>query len=240
MRTTANCIVLASTFLTAALGCASRGADAKKTSSDGFLERFGEDERDFVSEGENPYFSLKPGHTLELKGKEDGKPLSLVIHVLPQTRRFGSVETRVVEERESHDGVIVEISRNYFAISKRTRNVYYFGEDVDMYKNGKVVNHEGSWLHGEHGARFGLFMPGTAAVGERFQQEIAPGAAMDRCEIVSVSETVETPAGIFQNCVKVKETTPLEPDAVEYKYYAPGVGLLVDGSARLVKTGAAR
>ena len=52
-----------------------------------------------------------------------------------------------------------------------------------------------------------------------------------------LSETVETPAGNFKNCLKTEETTPLEPDNTEYKYYAPGVGLVKDGPMKLVRSG---
>jgi hypothetical protein len=82
-------------------------------------------------------------------------------------------------------------------------------------------------------------MPGLPLVKARHYQEIAPGVAMDRAEIVSVSETVKTPAGEFKNCLKVEETTPLEPATKEYKYYAPGIGLVQEGSLKLVKYGKA-
>jgi hypothetical protein len=136
------------------------------------------------------------------------------------------VECRVVEEKETKGDKVVELSENYFAISKRTNSVYYFGENVG-----------GAWRSGEKGARFGLMMPGLPLVGAKHYQEIAPKAAMDRAEIVSVSETVRTPAGEFKNCLKVEETTPLEPGNKEFKYYAPGVGLVQEGSLKLVRYG---
>jgi len=51
---------------------------------------------------------------------------------------------------------------------------------------------------------------------------------MDRAEIVSLTELVQTPAGTFTNVLKTDETTPLEPGKVESKWYASGVGLIVD------------
>ena len=53
---------------------------------------------------------------------------------------------------------------------------------------------------------------------------------------MSVTETVKTPAGEFKNCVKTKETSALEK-GTEYKFYAPGVGLVQDAELRLVKSG---
>ena len=117
--------------------------------------------------GENPYFVLKPGYQLTLEGRESGKLVRLVVSVLDQTKVIGGIEARVVEERETEDGVVAEVSRNYMAIHKTTRDVYYLGEDVDVYKGGKVVNHEGAWLHGTAGAKLGLLVPAPPVVGQR-------------------------------------------------------------------------
>ena len=163
----------------------------------------------------------------------------MAVTVLSETKTVDGVETRVVEERETKGGKLAEISRNYFAISKRTNSVFYFGEEVDIYKDGKIVSNEGAWLAGIKGAKFGLMMPGQVLLKARYYQEIAPGVAMDRVEIVSMSEIVKTPAGAFKNCLKIKESTPLEPIVREYKYYAPGIGLVQDGSLKLVKFGKA-
>src|SRR5204863_3577203 len=124
----------------------------------------------------------------------------------------------------------VEDTGNYFAICKRSNSVYYFGENVDLYKNGKIVSHEGTWISGVNGAKFGLYMPGLPLVGAKYYQELAPGAGMDRAEILSVSETVKTPAGEFKNCLKTLETSPMEPSVRDHKYYAPGIGLIMDPS----------
>ena len=198
-----------------------------------FAKEFKVEAGELASTGRNPYFILEPGYTLVLEG--DGEQLTIT--VLDETRKIGAVETRVVEERETKDGTLVEVSRNYFAISQRTGDVYYFGEEVDMYKKGKVSRHDGAWLSGTGGARFGLMMPGAPAVGARYYEEVAPGVAMDRAEIVGTSEVLRTPAGDFTGGLKVFETTPLEPWAREHKYYAPGIGLVQDGSVKLVKYG---
>jgi hypothetical protein len=215
--------------------------DEKGESGEGsWTTSFTVDEADLVPTGRNPYFILEPGYQLHFEGREDGKPVTLTITVLDETKKVGNVTTRVVEEREMKGGHVVEVSRNFFALCKRTNNVYYFGEDVDIYKGGKVVGHEGAWLAGEGGARFGLAMPGSPLLGARYYQEIAPERAMDRAEVVSLSETMETPAGKFANVLKTVETTPLEPGEKEAKYYAAGVGLLKDGPMRLVRHGSAK
>ena len=188
---------------------------------------------ELVTTGRNPWFILEPGYVLTLEDRDT----RLVITVLDETVRVDNVETRVVEERETAKGELVEISRNFFAISTRTNAVFYFGEDVDMYKGGKVVSHEGAWRSGVNDARFGLAMPGIPLLAAKYYQEIAPGVAMDRAEIVGLGETVKTPAGEFRNVLKVLETTPLEPGVREFKYYANGVGLIQDGDVKLTKYG---
>ncbi|PYM68774.1 MAG: hypothetical protein DME03_23660, partial [Candidatus Rokuibacteriota bacterium] len=137
---------------------------------------------ELLSIGRNPYFILEPGYTLVLEGGGS----QLTITVLNETKKVDGVETRVVEERETKGGKLSEVARNYFAISKRTNDVFYFGEDVDMYKDGKVVNHDGSWLSGVNGGKFGLMMPGRVLLHARYYQEIVPNVAMDRATIVSM------------------------------------------------------
>ena len=186
---------------------------------------------ELVSVGRNPYFILEPGYTLVL----EGEGAQLTITVLNETKKVDGVETRVVEEREIKGGKLTEVARNYFAISKRTNDVFYFGEDVDMYQDGKVVNHVGTWLSGVNGSKFGLMMPGRVLLHSRYYQEVAPKIAMDRATIVSMTETVKTPAGEFKNCLKIEETSPLARFTTEYKYYAPGIGMVSDGTMKLVK-----
>ncbi len=214
-----------------------RSAGAAPPEPGVFQARFPLDKADLACAGRNPYFVLEPGYRMWFESAEGNKKTRLVVTVTDRTERVDGVETRVVEERETVDGRTVEVSRNFFAISKATNDLYYFGEDVDMYEDGRVANHEGSWRSGRDGARFGLMVPGRPAVGARFYSEQAPSVAMDRIEIVSLTATVETPAGKYEACVKTEETTPLEPGVREYKIFAPGVGLVQDGSLRLVGVG---
>lgn len=199
-----------------------------------WTEDFGIDKADLSSTGSNPYFVLEPGYQLSFEGKK----ASLTITVLDETKTIDGVETRVVEERETEDGKLKEVSRNYFALSKKTNSVFYFGEDCDEYNaKGEVAGHEGAWHAGSDGANAGLMMPGLVLLGARYYQEMAPKVAMDRGEIVSMNETVQVPAGKFENVLKVEETSPLEPSSKEHKLYARGVGLLKDGNLELVKYG---
>ena len=203
---------------------------------DGFTDTFNIDSCTFSTTGENTYFILQPGFQLVLEGIEDEDTSRVVITVLNETKMVGGIETRVVEENESVNSKTIEISRNFFAYCKETGDVFYFGEEVDMYKSGKLTSHSGAWL-AEGINRPGVIMPGKFEIGYKYYQEIAPGNAMDRAEIMSVSETFKTPAGNYTNVLKTKETTPLEPKEKEYKHYAPGIGLIQDEHLLLVKYG---
>ena len=221
-------------LLTLTSGCAAFDASSAKSAAaradEGFRSDFQVDKADLADSGENPYFLLKPGYRLIL---QDGKD-TLTVTVLSDTKVVDGVRTRVVEERETQGGRLAEVSRNYFAIDRKTKDVYYFGEDVDMYRDGKVTGHGGSWLSGQDGAKFGLMMPGAPRVGDKFYQERAPKVAMDRCKIVSLTEAMRTPAGEFKNVLCVQDSSALE-SGLEKKWYAPGVGLLKDADFTLAK-----
>lgn len=196
-------------------------------------EEFGISNCNLLTEGRNQYFVMEPGFQLVLEG-DDTK---LQITVLDETKTIDGVVTRIVEEKEWEAGELHEISRNYFAMCEGTKDVFYFGEDVDFYKGGKLVKHDGSWFAGTDGNRAGLIMAGTPKLKMMYYQEIAPGVAMDRAEIVSLDETCKTPAGTFSKCMKVKEGTALDVSETEYKYYAPEIGLIRDEGLRLIKYG---
>jgi hypothetical protein len=201
--------------------------------TDSWQKEFAIAKCNLMTTGRNDYFVLEPGFQLVLEGDET----RLQITVLNETKTVDGVITRVVEEKEWKEGKLDEIARNYFAMCEQTKDVFYFGEDVDFYENGKVVKHDGTWHAGENGNKAGLIMPGTPQLNMKYYQELAPGVAMDWAEIVSLTETCQTPAGTFSTCMKVKEGSALDLLATEYKYHAPGIGLVRDEDLRLVKSG---
>ncbi|MCX7825776.1 MAG: hypothetical protein N2689_09480 [Verrucomicrobiae bacterium] len=215
------------TLAVAVTACAAEKAAAEERP---WCDIFSVDKADLADTGKNAYFMLVPGYRLIL---EHGNQ-RLVISVLDETKVVDGVKTRVVEERETQDGRLVEVSRNYYAMSRTTGDVYYFGEDVDIYKDGKVTSHKGAWLAGVNGAKFGLMMPGRPEVGDRYYQELAPGIAMDRAEIISLRERFTTPAKTFERCLRVRETSGMKSGS-EDKLYAYGVGLIKDGNLLLVE-----
>jgi hypothetical protein len=222
--------------LVATSGQYALGEDERKNKI-GFTDEFFLEDCEFSDTGSNRFFSIEPNYQLVLEGEEDSTEIELVITVLEDTKIVDGVKTRVVEERESEDGELVEVSRNFFAICEETNSVFYFGEEVDDYEDGEIVGHEGAWLAGEDGAKAGLMMPGIVLINSKYQQETAPGIAMDRARVVSMDETLKTPAGDFEDVLKIRETTALEPDAIEFKFYKADIGLIQDANLKLVEHG---
>ncbi len=106
-------------------------------------------------------------------------------------------------------------------------NVWYFGEDVDNYEEGKLVNHDGSWKAGVDGAKPGYWIKANPMKGETYRQEYYKGEAEDMVQVVATNVKVKVPYGTFTGCVKTYDYTPLDPESRENKYYCPGVAALV-------------
>jgi hypothetical protein len=134
-----------------------------------------------------------------------------------------TIEALAVEDTEFVGGKLAEITLDYFA-QDDDGNVYYLGEDVDEYKNGKVSGHSGAWRLGKDTQTPGVLMPAHPKVGDKFMSEDVPKITWEKDEVVSISETVTVPAGTFFNCVKIKETA--SDGDTEIKFYAPGVGCI--------------
>jgi len=205
-------------------------AESKK-----WTESFDIDKCTFASVGRNKFFILEPGFQIVLANDED----KVTITVLDETKMIGKVETRIVEEREEEGGELIEVSRNFFAFCKEYGDVFYFGEEVDEYKDGKISSHSGAWRADEADSKAGIIMPGRILLGARHYQEIAPNA-MDRAELVADDVTMKTPAGNFENCLRVEETSGLNAKERAYKTYAPNVGLIQDEDLLLTSYGKAR
>jgi len=193
-------------------------------------------ETSFASSGKNWFLPLIPGLFQVLES--GNHRVRVEVTVTKRTRVVDGVETRIVTEREKKDGVLTEISDNYEAISTKTDSVYYFGEYATQYKDGQAVGHHGSWLAGENGAKFGMLMPGVALLGAKFLQENARPIALDRSQVIEEGVTIDTPAGVLKNCLRVYDTDGLDTAAPpENKIYCHGIGNVVDENLTVTKYG---
>jgi hypothetical protein len=186
----------------------------------------------FVDLIDNPYLPMIPGSTYVYRGvDEDGKSLRDRVQVTDQTRVIMGVTTTVVRDRVFVDGELAEDTRDFFA-QDHAGNVWYFGEDSREIENGVVVSTEGSWIAGVNGATPGIIMKAHPAVGDAYHQEVAPGVAEDDARILGLHERVSVPFATFGDCLRIEESTALEPNVLEEKLYAPGIGFVQSQGTR--------
>jgi hypothetical protein len=179
---------------------------------------------------DNPYFPLVPGSSRSYEGQEvdpeTGETVDIRVQEqvspVPDEIAGAPVTTLAVEEYEN--GQLTETTSDYHAQGP-DGTVYYLGEDVNMYEDGQLVSHEGTWIAGEGNNQAGEFMAAEPRVGDSFAQEQAPGVAEDISTVVAVDLTLETPVGTFSDCIKTRDLNPID-QAIEHKYYCPGVGLV--------------
>lgn len=216
-----------------AAGC--RGAAEQSGSSEGKPEgaRSGEsyspniDPANFVAKVDNEYFPLKPGTTYVYEGKTEEGTERNEVTVTGDTRQVMGVDCTVVWDRVWVDGKLAEGTYDWYAQDK-AGNVWYFGEDSKEYENGKVVSTKGSWEAGVDGAKPGIIMQADPRVGETYRQEYYEGKAEDMAKVLSLNESATVPYGSYDHLLLTKDWNPLEPGVVEQKYYARGVGNVLE------------
>jgi hypothetical protein len=185
------------------------------------------DPADFVDAIDNPYLPLVPGTRWVYEATSTGGDERIVVTVTDRTRMVAGVTATVVRDRVTTvDGQLVEDTFDWFA-QDVDGNVWYFGEDTTAFEDGKP-NPAGSWEAGVDGAMAGVVMPAQPRVGDSYAQEFYEGEAEDRGEVLALDATVTVPYGSYQDVLKTKDTTPLEPGLVEHKYYARGIGVVFE------------
>ncbi len=180
----------------------------------------------FVKTVDNPYFPLVPGTTQRYINTSDEGKRENVVTVTASTKVILGVTCTVVHDVLSEGSKLLEDTWDWYA-QDSDGSVWYFGEDTKEYEHGRVST-EGSWEAGVNGAKPGIVMPAKPKVGEIFRQEYLVGTAEDQAQILALGEEVSTPAGKFSNCVKTQDWTRLEPGVMEHKYFAPGVGVVLE------------
>lgn len=188
------------------------------------------DPADFTTTIDNPYWPMSPGSTWTYTETDtSGAEQKVVVEVTEETKMIANgIEARVIRDTVTERGVPVEVTEDWYAQDK-DGNIWYLGEYVSNYKDGAVVNHEGSFEAGVDGAQPGIALPANPAPGMAYRQEYYQGHAEDRAAVVTVGEEqVEVPFGHFPDQILMtRDLVPLEPTVQELKFYAPGVGPLL-------------
>jgi len=181
------------------------------------------DPANFVERIDNPYMPLRPGAKWVYEGTADGKTERTEVVVTDERKVIQGISAVVVRDTVTVEGQVVEDTYDWFA-QDREDTVWYLGEEVKDFENGKVVSRAGSFEHGVDGALAGIVMPASPRVGLAYRQEFYEGEAEDMGEIVRVDATAQVPFGRFERVVVTRDWNPLDPKVVEQKQYAPGVG----------------
>jgi hypothetical protein len=182
------------------------------------------DPADFVRRITNPFFPLKPGTVFVYRGERDGQSQTDRVTVTHRRKTILGVSTVVVRDVATHHGERLEKTLDWFA-QDRDGNVWYFGEATRTYEHGRVST-EGSWTGGVDGAQPGIVMEADPRIADGYRQEIYPGHADDRAWVLTLGGTITVPYGHLRHTLLTMEWTPLEPNVVDNKVYARGVGLV--------------
>ena len=182
------------------------------------------DAADFVTEIDNPYWPMKPGSTwVYTEIDEEGTELRVEVTVTSNVKDILGISATVVHDVVTEDGEVVEDTLDWYA-QDVDGNIWYLGEDTAEYEDGEVVSTAGSWEHGVDGALAGILVEANPQVGDAYRQEYYAGEAEDEGRVLSLNESVEVPYGTFDGCLQTEDTTALEPDVLEHKYYCMAIG----------------
>jgi hypothetical protein len=215
--------------LSACGGGSARDPGSAGTSSPAPLPQGGEsvelDPADFTVDITNRYWPMKPGDRW-VSSETDGKGDVLRVEVTVQDTTYtvaDGIEARVVHDLVTRNGTTVEDTTDWYA-QDADGNIWYVGEKTAEYENGKVATTEGSWEAGVDGAQPGIAVPAHPRPGMTYRQEYLAGEAEDQGAVLSTDEQVGVPTGIYSGALMTRDTTALEPDLVELKFYVPGIG----------------
>ena len=210
----------------AAAGCGSGNGSALPQGS----EPVRLDPADFVAQIDNPYWPMAPGSAWVYEETDaEGNVQRVEVTVTERARSILGIAATVVHDVVTENGVVREDTWDWYA-QDESGNVWYLGEDTKEFEDGKVVSTKGSWEAGRDGAQPGIVIPAQPEVGMSYRQEYYAGEAEDAAEVLSLDERVAVPYGPFDGVLVTRDSTPLDPQAAERKYYGLGTGpILVVG-----------
>ena len=192
----------------------------------------GDSKTQFTAHVTNPWYPLLPGSTWVYRGVKDGEAAREVMTVTHRTRTIAGAPCVVVSDLLYLRGRLEERTTDYYS-QDSNGNVWYFGENTaELDKNGRVKDTSGSWLTGVHGAKAGVFMFTHPSVGRSARQEYYKGQAEDHFRVLRLGASVKVPYASFSNAMLTKEWTPLEPGVIDHKYYARGIGTVLERTAK--------
>jgi hypothetical protein len=195
----------------------------------------------------NNYFPLDPGSKYTYQSIDSEENIQTIVVTAKNITTIDGVTCRVVTDKvyegKGTSGHLLEDTIDWFAQDDKG-NVWYFGETTIAFEyddfDNPTASTEGSWMSGMDGAKPGFIMlaePKTK-IGKLYRQEFALGTAEDLgkvIEILTYDQFKDKVLGgnnvptVFGNgpFLHTEDSTPLEPDLIEDKYYSKDVGLVL-------------
>ena len=184
----------------------------------------------FTGSVDHGFFPLAPGMRWEYEVRTpEGTRDQLVAEVTSETRLIGEVTTTVVRVTLTADGELEEETFTWYA-QDDDGNVWIFGEVDRGHESGSLVETT-TWEAGVDGAEAGIVIPGDPMVGDEYRVGHLAGEVEEMARIVDLDAAVDATAGSFSGVLVIENWSELEPDVVEQKFYAPGIGFVYQASA---------
>lgn len=188
----------------------------------------------------NPYFPMVQGTvwTYEATFEEDGEEITetITITVTDKIKLVDGIRCLVVRDVVEVDGELVEDTDDWFA-QDVDGNIWYCGEEAKDYEwfdgdipaVAELVAIDGSFKAGRDGDEAGILLPSAPVVGDVFRQEVSFANAEDAIRILATDGTETVPAATCTgDCLVTSDFSPLDPGVEEEKYYAPGIGKILE------------
>jgi hypothetical protein len=191
----------------------------------------------------NRFMPLGIGNRWDYSGAGE----TVKVEILNRTKVIDGVKCIVQRDQVFKGGFIAEDTSDWFAQAK-DGNVWYCGEEVkdyDVFANDKPVTPElvsidGSFKVDRDLARPGIIFMGNPRPGVTYREEVSLANAEDVSEIVSTTYRYGqipeldkfVPKALVQllcrgDCVVTHAFTAVAPGVIERKYFAPGIGFIL-------------
>lgn len=183
-----------------------------------------------IAAAPNPYWPMIPGALYRYRSiTEDNQEEITEVRFTGDTRVILGVTCIVARDTVWLDGEVIEDTRDWYA-QDLAGNVWYFGELTLEFENGEIQGLEGSFEAGVEGGKPGVIMKANPQVGDAYRQEMFLREAEDWAQVVALGQSVAVPFGVYNDCLQTANYNPTgeDPMSVECKYYAPGIGLVLE------------
>jgi hypothetical protein len=180
----------------------------------------------FVDEVSNEYLPMKVGNKWVYEGSGEAAGERIEVEVLPETKEILGIQATVVSDKAFVDGKLLEETVDWYAQDDQGR-VWYLGEDTTSFEKPQPSK-AGSWEAGVNGAKPGVVMFADGHVNQPYYQEYLAGEAEDEGIVLTQNGQVAVADQHFTDVVITQDATALDPDHIELKFYAPGVGMVME------------